>query len=294
MIHLPMPVVGTDPEVVEVCASEICDELTHSRALQPELATGLQAKLRTRIEAYLQYRGNPQAIGPTPFPRSRDAAKPKSGDHLFARYRSGAGTDAAIVQHISRPDPNSCPYCALYMPSKPKSKSPDRDHILPRSAFPEFALLRINLVHVCDDCNEEKGAQYIDAAGNWLFVHPYFDVFLSQRLITVAFVQKNRSLVPAFEIGDHCPPLELARLQRHLDTLDVFRRYGDAPVRDLARHLESARSYFTGGTPLAQIRETWANLGESAIRQNPNDPLGCMFMALALDPRLEAYLQDAP
>lgn len=291
MIHLPMPVAGTDPEVIEVCESEICEELTHSRTLHDELEKGLRVNLRKRIEAYLRCRGNPQAIGPTPFPRSQNGNTLGIGDRLFDRYQSGTKTDGPIVKNIPRPAPSVCPYCALYMPAKPRSRSPDRDHILPRSVFPEFALLRINLVHVCDDCNYEKGAKCIDGAGNWMFVHPYFDAFLKDRLITVMFGEENRSPVPSFEISEHCPAAERARLQRHVDTLAVFGRYADAPLREFYNHLETARSNAANGTPLLQIRDNFERLANRVLSSNPNDPLGCMFKALAADERLGEFVQ---
>jgi hypothetical protein len=62
-----------------------------------------------------------------------------------------------------------CAYCGLNTPNT-------FDHYLPKSKFPEFSVLSLNLIPCCSDCNSLKRDNWIDlATGQLLFVNAYFD-----------------------------------------------------------------------------------------------------------------------
>lgn len=104
----------------------------------------------------------------------------------------------------------SCPICG----------SPTRgslDHYLPRSVFPEFAIMQANLVPACNHCNSgAKGKNYKgDAPAR--FIHPYFDEWADQPLWKV---QVMRPLEAATFKPVPMPLLEGDRkaiVQYHLD-----------------------------------------------------------------------------
>jgi 5-methylcytosine-specific restriction endonuclease McrA len=60
-----------------------------------------------------------------------------------------------------------CPFCTSGRVGN------DLDHYLPRSVFPEFSVLSINLVPICKRCNELKGAD--DATKGQACLHAYLD-----------------------------------------------------------------------------------------------------------------------
>lgn len=76
-----------------------------------------------------------------------------------------------------------CPYCGDI--GTPKNL----DHYLPRTSFPQFSILPINLIPSCRDCNmDEKGAEYSQSA-NEQIIHPYMDKdhFFSDQWISARF-----------------------------------------------------------------------------------------------------------
>lgn len=71
--------------------------------------------------------------------------------------------------------PDSCPMCGAKNPST-------LDHIIPKTAFPEFSLFSKNLVPACI-CNSLRENVYVSVSSlNEHVLHPYFDKILSNRL----------------------------------------------------------------------------------------------------------------
>ena len=62
-----------------------------------------------------------------------------------------------------------CPCCGAH------SVPGTLDHYLPKTSFPEFAVLLANLTPMCNACQEDKGANYLTEEGNRKFIHSYFD-----------------------------------------------------------------------------------------------------------------------
>ncbi|MEG3147851.1 HNH endonuclease signature motif containing protein [Sphingomonas sp. RT2P30] len=122
---------------------------------------------------YRRFRGNPWQVRPAGF----DDA---DANALFALYdtrgRSGP------INRIRRPAIpfKSCPMCGSL-------GGRSLDHALPRRQFPEFSILRENLVPACESCNSgEKGDTY---RGTWpaRFIHPYYDRWASKALWRIEF-----------------------------------------------------------------------------------------------------------
>ncbi|MBQ1035876.1 HNH endonuclease [Micromonospora sp. C81] len=72
------------------------------------------------------------------------------------------------------------------------------DHFLPKSVYPEYSALSINLVPVCPYCNNEKGNKLGDAAGR-RFIHAYYDTLPETELL-VADVTVDSSVFVTFRI----------------------------------------------------------------------------------------------
>ncbi|WP_419173386.1 hypothetical protein [Halobacteriovorax sp.] len=60
------------------------------------------------------------------------------------------------------------------------------DHYLPQSTHPEFTIHSRNLIPSCL-CNSKRGNVITGVNANERIIHPYFDNFLNQRLITCEF-----------------------------------------------------------------------------------------------------------
>lgn len=122
---------------------------------------------------YRRLRGNPWTILPVGFTGADEIAL---HDLYDTRARSGP------IARIRRPTVpfKSCPLCGSL-------GGRSLDHALPRSLFPEFSILRENLVPACTMCNtDEKGETYRGCRPE-RFIHPYYDRWASQPLWRVSF-----------------------------------------------------------------------------------------------------------
>jgi hypothetical protein len=85
----------------------------------------------------------------------------------------------------------SCPVCG-------SGTTGHVDHYLPRSVYPEFSIMRANLVPACPHCNSSVKGAHVKGAGSERFIHPYFDAWAAEPLWLVKFV-------PPFEAVQFAP-----------------------------------------------------------------------------------------
>lgn len=202
----------------------------------------------------------------------------RDGDRLFHCYQSGGGVDRDILTEVGRVSVEYCPYCGLRMRQKPGSQSPDRDHFLPRSVFPEFSILSVNLVQCCDDCNSVKGARFKDASGSDLFLHPYFDRVLEMRVLLAQAVVVRGTLQFVFRVDE--PTIaesDRQRVRRHVDSLGVLDRMADEAQHQLPR-VVNALGF--GGASIENMRDGLHKLAARELRDRPNDPIGLALEAV--------------
>jgi hypothetical protein len=81
--------------------------------------------------------------------------------------RRGSGGYTIYEQIFSSPTQGRCPLCGHRIVTT-------LDHYLPKALFPALAVVPINLVPACTDCNKIK-LQGIAAQENERLLHPYFD-----------------------------------------------------------------------------------------------------------------------
>lgn len=98
----------------------------------------------------------------------------------------------------------SCPLCG-------SPTTGHADHLLPRSPYAEFSILRANLVPACDHCNSaSKGNKHRGNVQPERFIHPYFDQFAAAALwlvrITPPYEAATFDAVPLPSLhGDQLP-----------------------------------------------------------------------------------------
>jgi len=114
----------------------------------------------------------------------------------------------------------------LFCPSCGESGKPGTlDHYLPKSDYPELSVVVANLTPMCSECQGRKGADYINAKGEKLFIHPYFDA-IEEPLVSVnIFPPFNKP--QQFEVNvNECvaEPLQSLVL-RHIDGIDFIERF---------------------------------------------------------------------
>lgn len=70
---------------------------------------------------------------------------------------------------------SQCPFCGR--PCKPRIL----DHFIPKSHWPEFSILRNNLVNQCNSCSSKKWNHYYCNTNNTAkFIHPYYSNLLTK------------------------------------------------------------------------------------------------------------------
>lgn len=160
MKHLPFPIDAGDAIILRQCR-------------RPDW-NGRQAAWLAAAAIYRLHRGNPWRVHPAQFDQA-------SRDAFYALYDSRAG--GAPIKRIRRPAGgfNSCPMCGSF-------GGRSLDHALPRGRFPEFSILRENLVPACTICNsDEKGGMYRGGHRYERFIHPYYDRWAARALWRIAF-----------------------------------------------------------------------------------------------------------
>lgn len=244
MFSMPLPAMDDD----DARTYRRC--IRHRNARTRSLLSALARDIENAYEAYQAARGNPRLLAPLACSKDSEealrtnftllnAGKPLADvrDILMRRARAGQ----------SDQDNQKCPMCG-------RANIASLDHYLPQSRYPEFAILSMNLVPVCGECNRLKGNECGDGTGG-RFLHAYFD-FLPSQPVLFARVSVTRRVTLAFELRKppdmdqdlfECLEFQFERLQLALH----FRR--DA-VDELSDRREALATWFEFGAAEAVSR----------------------------------------
>lgn len=139
------------------------------------------------------------------------------------------------IKNISK----KCPYCSI-------DTSSHLDHYLPRSKFPEFSVLSLNLIYACSICNSKyKGDKYLNNNRERLYINPYFDNFIDD----IAFLKcdieiSEASIYPKFNFYidtelRNTYSYEYKIVKNHFDNLNLNKRYIDQIVEEKFRRFKN-------------------------------------------------------
>ncbi|UWR27369.1 hypothetical protein K3757_05360 [Sulfitobacter sp. S223] len=161
MQHLTFPVTVADDEA----------ELT-KLAKNPEW-TPHQAAWIAAYQAYRANSGSPFAVAPQNF-------GPGVHDRQYKLYdnRKGSGE---LRRMRRKKGLKSCPVCGSPVIG-------DLDHYLPRTVFPEFSIMRANLIPACTHCNSGVKGSTVHGENPRRFIHPYFDRWAEQAIWQVEII----------------------------------------------------------------------------------------------------------
>lgn len=148
---------------------------------------------------------------------------------LYKLYDSKSNHSERFKQSI-RNISNKCAYCSI-------DTSSHLDHYLPRSKFPEFSVLSLNLIYCCSICNSKyKGDKYLNDNNERLYINPYFDDFID----TISFLKckiEVNGIYPKFTfyIDDSLQTIhnyEYKIVKNHFENLNLNNRYLDQIVEE--------------------------------------------------------------
>lgn len=126
---------------------------------------------------------------------------------LKSNYKSPP-KDLKFFDDIRKSSPSVCPMCGSL-------KTGTLDHLFPKEDYPWFSVYSKNLVPACD-CNSKRGRNLI--SGNKRILHPYYDQFLTQRLLSCK-ITANTAFPKAKIVIDYADPThpEAINIQFHTE-----------------------------------------------------------------------------
>lgn len=118
------------------------------------------------------------------------------------------------------------------------------DHYLPKAEFGAFAVLPLNLVPCCRDCNTDKDTFAAEDRASSI-IHPYFDHIDDQSWLGCE-IDKNKGFctvtfyISSAQLADNVRP----RLVSHMEALELFELYDVEGARELNEMSGVVRSTF--------------------------------------------------
>jgi len=212
--------------------------LAHStKASAKAIATRIP-DIAVRYATYDMHQGNPWNI-------VEDASYTLLKDDLNALYKTPPAI-LRFIESLRSGIDGACPVCG-------RDALGTLDHYLPKANYSEFSFYSQNLVPACDRCNNKRSNSFKGASVGERPLHPYFDSFANNKILTVQFEPDWRApkLTP---IPFNVVGAQLAVVQWHID--NVLRRAGvDEYLTSMWGILvNGVRTFFPDRSSLAAIR----------------------------------------
>lgn len=207
--RLPLP---------ETCSLALMDAVVAERAngRNAQYFTSIAAEWRRRIENYIEERGNPETVPTWPAinaSRTRFQTLYNTPQVHHSQY--------SVIKGLRDRKLQFCPSCG-------EEGSPSTiDHYLPKEKYPHFSVTPANLTPMCDACQTSKGVKTLDDEDRRIFLHPYFDEFLTAQVLRLTIgrplnAPEDFALEPVVGLD----PQLSALVRRHIDGLGMQERYG--------------------------------------------------------------------
>jgi 5-methylcytosine-specific restriction endonuclease McrA len=131
-----------------------------------------------------------------------------------------------------------CQYCGLNVPDT-------FDHYLPKTSFPEFSILAINLIPCCPKCNEKKGDSWLGDDGNRVIVNMYFDPMPQVKYIfaSVEYLDNVPLIRFRVENTNGIDNTTFNLLKAHYKKLDLLKRYKEKMNEIISETMGSTVAY---------------------------------------------------
>lgn len=128
-----------------------------------------------------------------------------------------------------------CPLCLV-------REASELDHYLPKRKFPELAIVPLNLVPICDECNGTK-LEYVSEDPQGQVLHGYFDDFATRPWLTCE-VQEVPGAPLHFSVApdEGWTEQETARVRFHFEKFGLATLYSE----QAAVELTGMRGYLEG------------------------------------------------
>lgn len=267
MRALPVPAIQDEAVLLALAASPVAE-------------AGLVGRLTAvLIACYARYRahnGDPWALSPSP-----DCSLEVAG--LRALYAKEP-VPLRFIGRIREETSGACPMCGGL-------GAGSIDHYLPQRAYPEFAFFSANLVPACARCNSSRQDVYKGDEVGERPVHPYFDVFSHQRVLSI-------QVVPPYAAPLFIPVCwGLADEQKRCVDWHIAEVIAPAGIANHCRHvwsrlIDKPWEYCGSDPDPLMVRANLLGRADTAAHwwASPNAWDSCFFHGLAVDPQVTQYL----
>ena len=165
------------------------------------------------------------------------------------RMAGKGGPGRAIYDKIKLlPKGDRCPFCD-------QRNISTLDHILPKTSYPCLAVVPINLVGACMECNKAKSSLAPQNPGQ-VVLHPYFDDISTTQWLVAEVVQQT----PCAIVFDVVRPANWdnvteTRAKAQFEILGLPYLYSSEAGRELANIRQNLRTHFDAGGAAAVQHE---------------------------------------
>ncbi|MFP5495702.1 MAG: HNH endonuclease [Gammaproteobacteria bacterium] len=167
------------------------------------------------------------------------------------------------------------------------------DHYLPKSLYSEFSFFSKNLVPCCDRCNNKRNALVRGDGAGERPLHPYFDNFAVNRILSVQFEPDWRAPkltpIPFDLVGQ-----ELATVRWHIE--NVIRPAGiDDYLVDLwGTMVSELKQFFPEVLTIVDLKRAILRYEsyERVVSQSPNSWRSAYYHGLARNDEAISYLYE--
>ncbi|CAJ0683627.1 hypothetical protein LMG18091_00018 [Ralstonia wenshanensis] len=174
----------------------------------------VEQEWRTRVQQYLDAEGSPPTVTKWP------AIEPRKGSFLNLYLHPGDNSaQGRILLALRQHELLLCPACGE------QGRPQTLDHYLPKSTYPHFCVTPANLFPMCDACQQAKGSKVGDIRSPRYFIHPYYDVFVGEQVLSLEIRAPFEAPAFVFGAADDLEPAETRLVESHIRELGLTARY---------------------------------------------------------------------
>lgn len=177
----------------------VLDELAKSRASSAIAIRAQDPIIRDQYASYTAAHGDPWSV-------VANAGLAGFREH-FEKLYDAPPVALKHVKNLREGLSGACPMCG-------RDALGTLDHYLPQSNYPEFCFFSRNLIPACSRCNTARGNSVQGGMPGQRALHPYFDTFADNRVMTVEVIPDWRAPeIRPVAYGLNGPALEIVQWQ---------------------------------------------------------------------------------
>ena len=202
---------------------------------------GIRQEWSDRVAAYLENQGSPEHI---PRWNAIPEARKTSFLNLYLTPNEDS-TQGKMLAVLKGHELTICPACGEL--GRPNTL----DHYLPKGKYPHFCVTPANLFPMCDACQKEKLEKTGTENEPRFFLHPYFDVFIGEQVISVEIQPPYVSPTFSMTLSDKLTEGQRSVMSSHLRELLIEQRFAHFFKAESLRTLRLAQTLREAGLPVA-------------------------------------------